>query len=170
MPSSTISKSKKYSRKRNYRKRRHSRRMQRKSRSRNAYAYNRRRRTMFGGAPEGIIYSVERFGAGNDSETDNYRALNKLVESGYVVADSEFKRYVTSKKFVDIIDDKFKKEGIQKQLPDSSITLQQVEIINGDERKIEVKEGESLIGYVILTSLPSEQYARIQSLPDYNRQ
>ena len=79
MPSSTISKSKKYSRKRNYRKRRHSRRMQRKSRSRNAYAYNRRRRTMFGGAPEGKYNVTADKSESTDDATSQQNSENEAV-------------------------------------------------------------------------------------------
>lgn len=90
MPSSTISKSKKYSRKRNYRKRRHSRRMQRKSRSRNAY--NRRRRTMFGGAPDGVykVTPVENNDSNGTDEvvsqqnSNNEACVGLLVSMGYV--------------------------------------------------------------------------------------
>lgn len=89
MPSSTISKSKKYSRKRNYRKRRHSRRMQRKSRSRNAYAYNRRRRTMFGGAPDGV-YKVT-----SDDSTSEF--LDKLIEMKYAFKVTDDNNYSTQK-------------------------------------------------------------------------
>ena len=92
MPSSTISKSKKYSRKRNYRKRRHSRRMQRKSRSRNAY--NRRRRTMFGGAPEGvyIVTPVKNDDSNGNNEVSQQNSKNEacvdlLVSMGYVFYD-----------------------------------------------------------------------------------
>lgn len=77
MPSSTISKSKKYSRKRNYRKRRHSRRMQCKSRSRNAYAYNRRRRAMFGGAHEGK-YNVTA-DTPEDADASQQKSMNDAV-------------------------------------------------------------------------------------------
>jgi hypothetical protein len=73
------SKSKKYSRKRNYRKRRHSRRMQRKSRSRNAYAYNRRRRAMFGGAPEGKYNVTADTSESSDDKTSLQNSMNETV-------------------------------------------------------------------------------------------
>jgi len=87
------SKSKKYSRKRNYRKRRHSRRMQRKSRSRNAYAYNRRRRTMFGGAPDGV-YKVT-----SDDSTSEF--LDKLIEMKYAFKVTDDNNTYSTQKFND---------------------------------------------------------------------
>lgn len=116
MPSSTISKSKKYSRKRNNRKRRHSRRMQRKSRSRNAYAYNRRRRAMFGGAPEGKYNVTADTSESSDDKTSLQNSMNETVldllksmgylDDSHVSTDKFNSAFQTEVSKVEILNDK----------------------------------------------------------------
>lgn len=160
MPSSAISKSKKYSRKRNYRKRRHSRRMQRKSRSRNAYAYNRRRRTMFGGAPEGV-YKV----TSNDSTPE---FLDKLIEMKYAFKDTD-NTYSTQKFNDDFQSDTSKDVILGDDGKKYTITVTQ----DGDNYKVNVKvesTQEDPGMNVTFTKVTDEtEKTRIQDLPEYKQ-
>ena len=161
------SKSKKYSRKRNYRKRRHSRRMQRKSRSRNAYAYNRRRRTMFGGAPDGV-YIVTPI---NDNDA-NKQNLEQLVATGYAFKESTedgSEQYYSTEKF----NNDFQLDGNSKDVELSgvryTITVTQTQDDNYNVNVKTVSDGvEKDDGNVTFTKVNDDtEQTRIQNLPDY---
>ena len=150
MPSSTISKSKKYSRKRNYRKRRHSRRMQRKSRSRNAY--NRRRRTMFGGAPEGVYKVTADTLEGNDEKanqqnSENESVLGLLKTMGYLNDE-----YVSTDKF----NDDFKDDTTSKTVDILDTTYTVTVTPNGDNYNVNVKTVTGMNGNVTFTKVTVE--------------
>jgi len=181
MPSSTISKSKKYSRKRNYRKRRHSRRMQRKSRSRNAY--NRRRRTMFGGAPDGvyIVTAVKNDDSNGANEvvsqqnSKNEACVDLLVSMGYVLKESKddnTSEYYSTAKFNSVFADINNTNTEELYGKTYTITITQ----NDDKYNVNLKiasdaSGDSGLGDVTFAKVIDEsEKNRIEGLPEYNSQ
>ena len=143
--------SKRHSRKSHIRKRRHS--MRRKSR-----AYGRRRRSMYGGDKN--VYLVEAF---NDDG-----ALNKLIVLGYVFKGNEKlypNQYMTTSQFVDIIDKHF---ASLNGIPIDGYTMFVNERNGRDYYKVELLEGDAMIGQVTLTKIPVYAESTAKTLPEYN--
>ena len=138
-------------RKRHSRKRRYS--MRRKSR-----AYGRRSRSMYGGDKN--VYWVDPF---ND---DN--ALIKLIELGYVFKGTEDlypNNYMTTSKFVDIIDKHFASpnriniDGYSMFVNDNNR--------GGYDYKVELHKGDVMIGQVTLIKIPVSVEPEVKTLPGY---
>lgn len=144
--------SKRHSRKSHSRKRKH--RMRRKSR-----AYGRRRRSMYGG--DNNVYWVEGF---NDDS-----ALVKLIALGYVFKGTEAlypNQYMTTSKFVDIIDKHFASPN--------RINIDGYHMFVNNRNsldyayKVELHEGDAMIGQVTLTKIPVSAEPTAKTLPGYN--
>jgi len=144
--------SKRHSRKSHSRKRRHS--MRRKSR-----AYGRRRRSMYGGDQN--VYWVEAW-------QDDNSALDKLVLLGYVFRSEDLysRQYMTTSKFVDIIDKHFAGHN--------SIIIDNVYYMfvnqrngSGYDYKVELHEGNVMIGQVTLRQIPISAEPTAKALPGY---
>jgi len=142
--------SKRHSRKSHSRKRRHS-----KSR-----AYGRRRRSMYGGDKN--VYFVAAWQ--NDPS-----ALNKLIQLGYVFRSEDMyqNNYMTTSKFVDIIDTRFENPY--------SITIDHGYTMFVNQRrtgmfdyKVELHEGNAMIGQVTLDRIPISAEPNVKALPEYN--
>ena len=146
--------SKRHSRKSHSRKRRHS--MRRKSR---AYG-RRRRRSMYGGDKH--VYWVEAW-QGDKS------ALDKLVLLGYVFEGTEEwypNQYMTTSQFVDIIDKHFASPN--------RINIDGYHMVVNNRNspdyayKVELLEGDAMIGQVTLTKIPISAEPTARTLPGYN--
>lgn len=145
--------SKRHSRKSHSRKRKH--RMRRKSR-----AYGRRRRSMYGGDKN--VYWVEAW-------QNDFSALNKLIELGYVFKGTEAlypNQYMTTSKFVDIIDKHFASPN--------RINIDGYHMFVNNRNspdyayKVELLEGDAMIGQVTLTKIPISAEPIARTLPGYN--
>lgn len=142
--------SKRHSRKSHSRKR-----MRRKSR-----AYGRRRRSMHGG--DKTVYFVKAWQ--NDPS-----ALNTLISLGYVFRSEDMypNDYMTTSKFVDIIDKHFENPYIM--TIDHGYTM----FVNHKrtgmfDYKVEIHEGNAMIGQVTLDRIPISAEPTVKALPEYN--
>ena len=139
--------SKRHSRKSHSRKRRHS-----KSR-----AYGRRRRSMYGGDKN--VYFVAALQA--DS------ALKKLIELGYVFRSNDMypNNYLTTSKFVDIIDKHF---ATRNSIPiDSNYYMFSYLAGSRHDYGVELYEDRAMIGQVTLDRIPISEELNVKSLPEY---
>jgi len=142
--------SKRHSRKSHSRKRRHS-----KSR---AYG-RRRRRSMYGGDTN--VYFVAAW-------QDDYSALKKLIELGYVFKGTEAlypNQYMTTSKFVDIIDKHF---ATRNSIPiDSNYYMFSYLAGSRHDYVVELYEGNAMIGQVTLDRIPISAEPTAITLPGY---